>query len=485
LRALSYPVLVAHSLAEQIALLSEEERNELLEGVDAEALLWDSNFWLRPEQMEPEPSDDWAIWLYMAGRGAGKTRAAAEWIRKRARNNDRKLRFGLVARTASDVRDVLVEGDSGILNVSPPSERPEYQPSRRRLVWPNGHTALCFSADEPDQLRGPQFDYSWADEAAAWRQIPDSQNMTAWDNLRFATRLATGHKPQICVTTTPKRVDVMRRLLREADEKGTVKVTRGRTKDNLGNLDPSQIEALYGIYGGTRMGRQELEGEMLDDVEGALWTQDKLDDFRSVAMTIGLPLKVVGVDPTVAERPGDECGIVVCAATNERDMYRRQAWVIEDATIMGSPETWAQRVVDTARKWGAPVVAEVNQGGALVRNAIHQIDPGIPVYEVHSKQGKQLRAEPVSLAYEQGRVHHLGILAELETQMTQWIPGEGKSPDRIDALVHALTALMIKSPPGFGSGPIRAKSPAKRRLPIQRGAGARGGRVFTPGRRAA
>lgn len=470
---------MGRSLAEEIALLPEKEREEALQDIDPEALLWDAGFWLRPEQMPP--NDDWAIWLFMAGRGAGKTRAAAEWIREQARTNQRTLRFGLVARTAADVRDVIVEGDSGILNVTPPSERPEYQPSKRKLTWPNGHTALCFTADEPDTLRGPQFDYAWADEAAAWRQMPDASGMTAWDNLRVATRL--GMNPQICVTTTPKRVDLMRKLLKEAEAARRVVVTRGKTADNMGNLSEAYVEGIYGVYGGTRMAQQELEGEMLDDVEGALWTQEVLDDFRTTAIAIGLPLKVVGVDPTVAERPGDECGIVVCAGTTEREMFKRQAWVIEDATIHGSPETWAQRVVDTARKWGAPVVAEINQGGALVRNAINAIDPTIPVYEVHSKQGKALRAEPVALAYEQGRVHHLGVLPELETQMTQWIPGEGKSPDRIDALVHALTALMVKPPQGFGSGPIRAKSVAARRIPSTRAA-SRPGRVINPGRRA-
>ena len=477
---------MGQSLAEQIALLPEPEREAVLAGLDMEALQWDASFWLRPEQQEPE-GDDWSIWLYMAGRGAGKTRAAAEWVRKQAKQthpSGKPLQFALVARTAADVRDVLVQGESGILSISPPSEMPLYQPSLRTLTWPNGNIALCFTADEPDQLRGPQFHYGWADEAAAWRQMPDASGMTAWDNLRVATRLSHGNTPpRLMVTTTPKRVELMRKLLKEAEEKNTVRVTRGKTTDNAGNLEESYLEGIYGIYAGTRMARQELEGEMLDDIEGALWTQDLIDDFRTTVIGIGTPLKVVGVDPTVAENPGDECGIVVCAATADRELYRRQAWVLEDASIHGSPEVWAQRVVQTARKWGAPVIAEKNQGGALVRNAIHQVDPAIPVLEVWSKQGKQLRAEPVSLAYEQGRVHHLGVMAELETQQTTWIPGETrKSPDRVDALVHALTALLITPPKGFYTGPIRAKSPARARIPSTRGAGRGRGRVFTPGR---
>ena len=479
---------MAKSLAETVADLPQADRDALLADLDPETLQWDSDFWLRPEQMQPT-GDEWAIWLYMAGRGAGKTRAAAEWVREMAKSNDAQYRFALVARTASDVRDTLIEGDSGILNVTPPSERPEYQPSKRKLTWPNGHTALCFTADEPDQLRGPQFHYAWADEAAAWRQVPDASGMTAWDNLRVATRLINGKTPpRICVTTTPKRVALMRKLLKEAEDKGTVVVTRGKTTDNLGNLDASQVEALYGVYEGTRMALQELEGMMLDDAEGALWSEEVINDHRTSAYDLTAPIRVVGVDPTVAEQPGDECGIVVCGSTTDMPLYRRQAWVLEDATVHGPPDVWAAQVVATARRWGAPVVAETNQGGALVTNAIHQIDPNIKVYEVHSKHGKQLRAEPIALCYEQGRVHHLGFHAELETQMTQWIPGEGRSPDRIDALVHALTALMIKPPPGLGGGPVRAQARniVSARIPSVRTMGLngrrRGGSVFTPGR---
>lgn len=477
---------MSKSLAEQIALLDEPEREKILEDLDMEQLQWDANFWLRPEQMAPAAQEQlWNIWLVMAGRGFGKSRAGSEWIREKARyTNQGKLRFGLVARTSADVRDTLVEGDSGILNVHPPSERPEYFPSKKSLVWPNGNSAILFSAEEPDQLRGPNFHHSWGDEFAAWKNIPDSSGLTAFDNLRIATRL--GDHPQICLTTTPKRVDSVRALLKEAEEDPeSVVITRGATSDNKGNLSKDYVKAVYGVYEGTRLARQELSGEMLDDVDGALWLQDMLDQFRANAIPIGTPLKVVGVDPTVAERPGDECGIIVVAASGDRDLYKRQAWVLEDTTIQGSPEEWARRVVETARKWGAPVVAEKNQGGAMIRNAINQIDPLIPVYEVWSKQGKALRAEPVALAYEQGRVHHFGFFAELESQMTQWVPGEGKSPDRVDALVHALTALLITPPKGFGGGQLTARSVANRRIPTARptraGVAARRGAVFGVG----
>ena len=447
---------------ELLAQLSEEERALALAGMDADTLLWDWSVWGRPEQQTPE--GDWAVWMYLGGRGAGKTRAAAEWVREPAKyTTTGQRRFALVARTAADVRDVIVEGESGILNVSPPSERPLYEPSKRRLTWPNGNTATCFTADEPDSLRGPQFTHAWGDEIAAWRQTPDAAGMTAFDNLRVGTRL--GSNPQIMVTTTPKRVPLLYKLIEESKNTGRVVITRGSTMDNSGNLSGAYLEAITGVYAGTRLAQQELYGEMLDAVEGALWTDELIEKNRENALPFNTPLRCIGVDPSVAENPRDECGIVVVASTGERDLYKRQSWVLEDASVLGSPEVWANKVVAMARKWGCPVIAEVNQGGALVRNAINAIDPTIKVLEVHSKYGKQLRAEPVTLAYEQGRVHHIGYLADLESQMLSWIPGEGKSPDRVDALVHALTALLIKPPAGFVGGKLTAKSMASRRIP--------------------
>jgi phage terminase large subunit-like protein len=453
---------MAKSIMEQIALLPDDERAILLSGFDADALMWDWSVWGRPEQQSPE--GDWAIWMYLAGRGAGKTRAAAEWVREEAKHSTTgQRRFALVARTAADVRDVIVEGESGIMNVSPPSERPLYEPSKRRLTWPNGNTATCFTADEPDSLRGPQFTHAWGDEVAAWRQTPDAAGMTAFDNLRVGTRL--GANPKIMITTTPKRVPLLYKLLDEAKTTGRVVVSRGSTMDNSGNLSNAYLDAITGVYAGTRLAQQELYGEMLDSVEGALWIDELIEQHRQSAFPMNTPLRIIGVDPSVAENPRDECGIVVVSSSGERDLYKRNAWVLEDASVLGSPDVWANRVVAMARKWGCPVVAEVNQGGAMVRNAINTIDPSIKVLEVHSKYGKALRAEPITLAYEQGRVHHIGYLADLESQMVSWVPGEGKSPDRVDALVHALTALLIKPPAGFTGGKITAKSMGSRRLP--------------------
>jgi len=406
---------MGQSFMEKISLLSPEEKAAVLADLDPDVLLWDWHSWARPEQQSPE--GDWNIWIYLAGRGAGKTRAAAEWVREEAKyTNTGQRRFALVARTAADVRDVIVEGESGIMNVTPPSERPLYEPSKRRLTWPNGNTATCFTADEPDSLRGPQFSHAWGDEVAAWRQTPDAAGMTAFDNLRVGTRL--GANPKIMITTTPKRVPLLYSLLEEEKKGKKVVVTRGSTMDNSGNLSSAYLDTILGVYEGTRLAKQELYGEMLDSIEGALWTIEMIGKGRQNLLPAHTPLRVIGVDPSVAENPRDSCGIVVCASTADRDLYKRHAWVLEDATIHGSPEVWANKVVEMARRWGAPVVAEVNQGGALVTNAINAIDPNVKVFEVHSKHGKQLRAEPVVLAYEQERVHHIGYIAELEDQMT-------------------------------------------------------------------
>ncbi len=362
--------------------------------------------------------------------------------------------------------------NSGIIAVSPPSERPEYRPSIRRLIWPNGAQAFCTSADEPDSLRGVQAHYAWGDELAAWRQPTKEGELSAWDNLRIATRL--GRNPQILATTTPKRVKVLFDLLEEAKTNPKIWKTHGSTFDNAGNLAGAYMDAITGVYGGTKLALQELYGNMLEAVEGALWTDDMIDDYRTKELTAMSNLRIIGVDPTVAEEPGDECGIVVVSSTADRDLYRRHAFVLEDASIQGSPEVWASKVVEMSNRWGAPIVAEINQGGALVKNAIHQIDPSVPVYMVHSKVGKKLRAEPIVLAYEQGRVHHFGRHVDLETQMVTWEPeATRKSPDRVDALVHALTALLIEPPKGFWSGPIRAKGVADRTINLGGSSGLR------------
>jgi phage terminase large subunit-like protein len=471
------------SVMQEISLLSSEDRATVLGDINPATMMHHWPFWARPEQMAPA-DDTWSVFAYIAGRGAGKTRSGCEWARDKAKKmpGSRGL---LVARTAADVRDVLVSGESGLLNICPPSERPIWEPSKRRITWPNGSYAIAFSADEPDQLRGPQGHWALADEYASWKDLPDDTGLTAWDNLQIACRL--GEQPQIFVMTTPKRTFGMRTLMERAETSKGIILRRGSTKDNIGNLSPAYLEMIYGLYEGTRLAQQELEGLMLDDIEGALWTQQLIDANRVSIVPLNRLSIVVGVDPSVAENPRDECGIVVLGATKERHMHRRHAYVLEDASIHGSPDTWALRVAETARKWGAPVIAEINQGGDLVRAAIAANDPTIKVFGVHSRQNKQLRAEPVVMATEQSRVHHVGVYALLEAQMASWVPGETKkSPDRVDAMVFAATALLIKPPKGLSFGGVRAKSAGQRRLPASSSArslvnprlrpGGRGGR---------
>ena len=449
------------SQAQIVAELSEEEREAVLAGIDDEALLYDWGFWSRPEQQEPE-GDDWTIWAIVAGRGHGKTRSGAEWVRDKAKTPN--TRIALVGRTSADARQVMAEGESGIISISPPSERPEYKTSIRELHWPNGSIATTFTAAEPDQLRGPQFHFAWCDEMAAWNHIPGVDGATSFDNVQIATRLKRPDAQKILVTTTPKRVPAMQDLLkREGDD---VIITRGSTLENAGNLGEKYIKFIFGLYSGTRMEQQELFGIMVEDVEGALWYEDLIHRSRIDYSPIGLPLKVIAVDPSVAEEPTDECGIIVAGATANKNVNARHAYIIEDASTHGSPDEWARAVVAAYERWECPVVVETNQGGALVRRMIHSINRSIPIIEVRAKEGKKTRAEPVALRYDQNRVHHVNYFGELEAQMTSWVPGESrKSPDRIDALVYAVTALLIAPPPELGGGQIRAKSAAKQRLP--------------------
>lgn len=446
------------SQAQIVADLPAEEQAEILEGVDPQELLYDWGFWGRPEQHEPE-GGSWTIWAIVAGRGHGKTRSGAEWIRDKARTPN--TRIALVGRTSADTRQVIVQGESGIMNVCPPSEMPEYKASVRELHWPNGSIATTFTAAEPDQLRGPQFHVAWCDEMAAWNHIPGVDGLTSWGNVQVATRLPRDERNKILVTTTPKRVPAMKELL-QREGKDTV-ITRGSTLENAGNLGPSYIDFIFGMYAGSRLEQQELYGVLLDAVEGALWTDEIIDHVNAVPMGM---LKVIAVDPSVASEPTDECGIVVAGCTPHKTLTNRHAYVLEDASVHGAPEVWAKAVVKTWEHWRCPVIAEVNQGGALVKSMIHSINPAIPVIEVRARVGKALRAEPVTLKYDQGRVHHLGWLGELEAQMTSWVPGETrKSPDRVDALVYAITGLLVNPPKALGGGAVRAKSSANRTLP--------------------
>jgi len=382
----------------------------------------------RPEQLAPDGT--WLTWIYMAGRGAGKSRSAAEWVHERAQAEP-GCRIALIGRTPADVRDVMIEGDSGILTIAK-DERPVYQPTKRRISWPNGSTAHTYSAEVPSQLRGPQHGYAWCDEPASWTDAGKGDSLdTAWNNLMLGLRL--GRSPRCVATTTPKPVALIRTILGRAS---TV-VTRGTTFDNLDNLAPSFREEVLAAYEGTRIGRQELLGELLEDVEGALWTLAGIDADR-VETAPEMRRVVVGVDPSGGSGPNnDEQGIIVAGLGADGDLY-----VLDDRSCKLSPNGWASRAVGAFHEYaGDRIAAERNFGGEMVLSTIKQVSASVPVKMVSASRGKVQRAEPVAAAYEQHRVHHVGSLAKLEDQMTTWTPADGTSPDRLDALVWALTEL--------------------------------------------
>ena len=389
-------------------------------------------FWARDEQLPPP--GDWRFWLFNGGRGAGKTRAGAEWIRSGIEEG-RYRRVALIAPTMDAGRQVMIEGASGLLSVCPPWCRPRYEPSRHELRWPNGGLATLYSADAPERLRGPQHDAFWADELCAWRV---SQH--AWDMLLLGLRL--GANPRGLITTTPKPIALYKQLLRDP----TVATTTSSTLRNAANLAPEYLREIISRYQGSRLGRQELDAELLEDVEGALWQRTWIDRTR-VPAAPPLERVVVAIDPSVATTPdAHETGIVV-AGIDARD----HVYVLADESLRASPDTWARGAIAAyARHQADMVVAEGNQGNELVRLTLHTIDPFVPVQMVHATRGKRTRAEPVAALYEQGRVHHVGAFRELEDQLCLWDATSGAlSPDRLDALVWAVTQLAVDGLPAL------------------------------------
>lgn len=393
----------------------------------------------RDEQQLPD--GDWSTWLIMAGRGFGKTRTGSEIINQMAMQGGYG-RLALIAETAADARDVMVTGKSGILNTGNPRDRATYNPSIRRVTWPNGAIATTYSAVEYDQLRGPEHDGGWIDELAKFRYAQD-----AWDMYQMGLRI--GNKPRTIITTTPKPIPLLKKIMAE---KATI-ITKGCTMDNAANLSASFIEQITARYAGTRLGRQELEAELLEDVPGALWTNAMLENSRIEALP-SMNRIVVGVDPsgTKGGESGDSVGIVVCGKGNDGLGY-----VIADYTCKLSPDGWGRRVAQAyANHQADRVVAESNFGGAMVEAIIRAAAPSLPVKMVTASRGKVIRAEPVAALYEQGRVKHLHPAANtnvdtsllaLEAQLTAFASsgyiGEG-SPDRADAMVWALTDLMLE-----------------------------------------
>ena len=440
----TYQPRAMRSGADWLASATPQQVEDFIAGLSENALLalpWMFEFWALAHQLPPEGV--WKTWVIMGGRGAGKTRAGAEWVRAQVegagpQDPGRARRVALLGETVDQVREVMIFGDSGILACSPPDRRPEWQATRKQLLWPNGAVAQVYSAHDPDSLRGPQFDAAWVDELAKWKR-----GQKAWDQLQFALRL--GKNPQQVVTTTPQNVAVLKQILKNPS---TV-MTHAPTDANRAHLAASFLEEVRSRYAGTLLGAQELQGLLVEDVQGALWSTATLEAQR-IAQPPRCQRIVVAVDPPVTGHGGsDACGIVVVGAITEGAPQSWRAVVLEDASVTGaSPEQWARAAIAAMERHKADrLVAEVNQGGDLVEGVIRQIDPLVPYRAVRASRGKGVRAEPVSALYEQGRVAHLRGMPELELQMCQMTAqgylGKG-SPDRVDALVWALTDLIVE-----------------------------------------
>jgi predicted phage terminase large subunit-like protein len=394
----------------------------------ADALRNDWSVHARPEQLAP-PGDDWSIWLLLSGRGFGKTRAGSEWVESLIVSG-RARRVALVGATASDIRDIAIEGESGLLSVCADYDRPLYEPSKRRVTFKNGAICTAYSAEECDRLRGPQHDYAWVDELASFANA-----QAVWDQLMFGLRL--GKRPQVCVTTTPRPI----RLLKELIARPDVRVVKGRTSDNSANLPPAFLAEIVKRYEGTRLGRQEIDGDILDDVPGALWSRDMIEAARiPKGIEPAMRRIVVAIDPAISvSETSDSTGIIVAGLGDDNHGY-----VLEDLSGKYSPTQWATKAVAAYKRHEADrIVAEANQGGAMVETTLRAVDRAIPVRLVHASRGKITRAEPVSALYEQHRVHHAGCFPELEDELCSFEPGSADSPDRLDALVWGITDLML------------------------------------------
>jgi phage terminase large subunit-like protein len=459
---------MSFSLAQLIASLPSSERQELLSTLSQEqqeALRWEWRFWARPEQLpprvNPKTSDSsWRTWLLLSGRGFGKSRTAAEWTRNQIETGKRRS-IGLIGPTKEATRKVMVEGVSGLLSICPPWNRPIFEPSNLRLVWPNGAMAHLFTAEEPEKLRGPNLDAAWGDEICAWG-TPD-QAATVYDMLSLCLRIPgpLGDAPQEILSTTPKPMPLLRQIMKN----DLTVVTGGSTFDNAVNLDAATLKYLRDKYEGSRLGRQELYAEVLDAFEGALWSPEMLDRNRRSASegwkilfaeNSGAPFLcnvhtgartyfkrvVIAIDPAgSANRKSNETGIVATAVGEDEDGY-----LLEDRSGIYPPEGWASTAIELYERYHADrIVAENNYGGDMVESTIRAVNRSVPVKMLHASKGKRVRAEPVAALDEQGRIHHVGQFDKLEDQLVTWDPlGNGDSPDRLDARVWGFTELMLK-----------------------------------------
>lgn len=430
------------SLAEKLSLLPVEERSQIIRELaptvdELDVLMHSIRFWGRPSQQEPAQAYD--TWLIRAGRGFGKTFTGGHWVITKAKYYP-QCHIALIGQTKADVRDVMVEGgSSSILKLSSPKFMPIYEPSKRRVTWPNGSIATIYSGDEPDQLRGPQHHFAWMDELAKFKYPDDTL-----DQLNFGLRL--GNHPQKLITTTPRPIPVIKQLVKDP----TTIVTSGSTFENRSNLPEQFLRAILTKYQDTRLGQQELYGLILDDTPGALWNRQLLEVNR-VKQTPELVRIVVGVDPAAtSSEESNATGIIVAGLDSNGHGY-----VLEDLTIRGTPAQWGELVIKAYDKYKADrVVIETNQGGDMAvhviqtaANALHaskqRSSKEIATTKVHASKGKYTRAEPISALYEQGKIHHIGLFAELEDEMCTWLPGE-TSPDRLDAMVWSFTELMLQ-----------------------------------------
>jgi len=433
------------SIAQQLASLSDTERDEVLAKLSPEqleALAHDWKVWARPEQLPPDAGNDgtpWNTWLYLAGRGTGKTRTGCEWVKSLVLGPTPLAkglcrRIAIIGETAKDVRDVLIEGESGLLGIHAKDFRPIFQPSMSRVTWPNGAVATLYNGTEPDQLRGPQFDAALVDELAKYRYAQES-----WDMLQFGLRL--GSHPRAMVTTTPRPIPLLKAIMKD----GKTAITRGKTRDNAENLAPSFIKAVEQRYAGTRLGRQELDGELVEDNPNALWRRTIIEENRTDPRKLpDMARVIVAIDPAAksAENQnsenGAETGIITAGLGADNRGY-----VFDDSSTIEGPNEWGRKAVAAYDRHNADaIVAEVNNGGDMVEYVIRSIRPTIKVIKVHATRGKITRAEPISALYDQGRVSHVGMFSTLEDQMCAFsVINPSGLKDRVDALVWALTML--------------------------------------------
>lgn len=406
-----------------ISYLTPLERARLDKILEANHYDW-YGVYARPAQQIPP--GDWQTWIVNAGRGFGKTRTGAEFVRRMVESGQWK-RVALVAETAADARDVMIEGESGLMAISPPWFYPHYEPSKRRVTWPNGAIATTYEARQYDRLRGPQHHGAWVDELAKMRYANET-----WDMLQFGLRL--GQKPRVVVTTTPRAVKLIKTLMADAS---TV-VTGGSSYDNRANLAPSFFGKIITKYEGTRLGAQEIHAKILEDAPGALWKRDRLDALRVVKFP-DLVRIVVAVDPAASsDEDAAETGIIVAGLGVDGHGY-----VLDDMSLQGSPNEWGSEAVAAYHKFKADrIIGESNNGGEMVEYVIRTIDSKVSYKAVHASRGKLTRAEPIASLDEQGKIHHVGTFADLEDQQCSWVPGM-KSPDRMDARVWAFTELML------------------------------------------